>query len=72
MQKSEVNKQTYRFWIGSLGTLGYIIFDILMFVGPIGYRPNRGFHLLLHHHHPAVSRLSINSHIQAISAAPPT
>ena len=50
----------------------YLIFVI---VGPIGCRPNRGFHLLhlhLHLHHPAVSRLSINSHIQAISALPPT
>ena len=43
-----------------------------IFVGPIGYRPNRGFH---HHHHllhPALSRLSINSSIQVISASPPT
>ena len=48
-----------------------------LIVGPIGCRPNRGFHHHLHlhlhlHHHPAVSRLSINSHIQAISALPPT
>ena len=42
---------------------------VLLIVGPIGCRPNRGFH---HHLHPAVSRLSINSHIQAISALPPT
>ena len=47
--------------------------EVVVIVGPIGCRPNRGFHLLLHHHHhPAVSRLSINSHIQAISASPPT
>ena len=47
---------------------------MIFIVGPIGCRPNRGFHLLhlLHLHHPAVSRLSINSHIQAISALPPT
>ena len=29
MQKSEVNKRTFRSRIGSLGTLGDIIFDIL-------------------------------------------
>ena len=44
-----------------------------IFVGPIGYRPNRGFHHHHHHlHHPALSRLSINSSIQVISASPPT
>ena len=43
--------------------------NLSIFVGPIGYRPNRGF---LHLHHPAVSRLSINSPIQVISASPPT
>ena len=45
-------------------------------VGPIGYRPSHGFFIIFQQHHlhlhPAVSRLSINSHIQAISASPPT
>ena len=41
-------------------------------VGHIGYRPKRGFHHHLLLLHPAVSRLSLNSHIQAISASPPT
>ena len=66
-----------RSWVGTLRGNNKIIISAAivscMFVGPIGCGPNRGFHLHHHHlHHPAVSRLSINSHIQAISASPPT
>ena len=50
-----------------------LLYSFFLIVGPTGCRPYCGFLLLLLlHHHPAVSRLSINSHIQAISASPPT
>ena len=43
------------------GKLACSDLPVLFIVGPIGYQPNRGFHLLLlllllHHHHTAVSQ----------------
>ena len=49
---------------------------LVWLLDPLGTDLAVVFHHLLHHHHlhihPTVSRLSINSHLQAISATPPT